>query len=50
MLLPKTNLEVRPKTTEERLRAILARPRNPHARVRLAMPKIQPKLVKTDKY
>ena len=40
MLSQKPNVEVKPKTTEERLRAILARPRNPHAKIRLAMPKI----------
>ena len=44
MLFNKPNVIVQPKTIEERLKAILARPRNPHARVRLAMPKYQPQI------
>ena len=43
MLSKKPNVQVVPKlTTEERFKQILARPRNPNARVRLAMPKYQP--------
>jgi hypothetical protein len=37
------NVVVVPKlTVEQRFKTILARPRNPYARIRLAMPKIQP--------
>ena len=41
MLSKTSNVIVQPKTTEERLKAILARPRNPYAKIRLAMPKYQ---------
>lgn len=45
------NIKVTPKlTTEERLREILARPRNPHAQIRLARSINQPKKLVGDKY
>jgi len=38
-----TKVQVTPKlTTEERFKQILARPRNPNAKIRLAIPKYQP--------
>lgn len=49
MLLNKPNVEIKPKTAEERFRAILSRPRNPHAQIRLAMTKNTPIREKVDK-
>jgi hypothetical protein len=49
-MIKDSNVQVVPKlTTEERFRQILARPRNPNAQVRLAMPKYQPKLQEFNK-
>jgi hypothetical protein len=46
----KSNVQVVAKlTTEERFKTILSRPRNPHARIRLAMPKTTPKLQEFNK-
>lgn len=50
MLYNNTKVEVVPKSTEQRLREILARPRNPKAQIRLAMPKLVPKNKTEDKY
>jgi hypothetical protein len=42
-MIKESKVQVTPKlTTEERLKQILARPRNPRAQIRLAMPKYQP--------
>lgn len=50
MLSQKSNVQVVPKlTAEERFKQILARPRNPKARIRLAMPQIQPIKQEMDK-
>lgn len=43
MLYNNMKVEVLPKSSEQRLREILARPRNTNARIRLAMPRLQPK-------
>jgi hypothetical protein len=50
MLYNKPNIVVQAKlSTEERFKQILARPRNHHAQVRLAMPKLQPKIKQGNK-
>jgi hypothetical protein len=50
-MIKESKVQVIPKlTTEERFRQILARPRNPNAQVRLAMPKYQPKIKQGNKY
>ena len=50
MLSNKPNVVIVPKlTAEERFKIILARPRKPNARIRLAMPKYQPQKQEVDK-
>jgi len=50
MLSQKSNIVVQAKlSTEERFKQILARPRNAHAQVRLAMSKQQPKIKEGNK-